>query len=397
MRRVELALLVALGLLAACQRREQGAGKEPRGQVVRDGPPPGSGPGHRPAEPQEQAQSRYFVNAKVLEVHDDALRVLSTAGEQEIQLARGTFLPRWVAPGSLVDLDCARDSQERLELFRVQSPKGLPVDFGRVARLDTTEVTIENKLGSTSYDVSPWSDLPRDLASGDFVTLKFFDLGGRPTILNVREQAGHLETAGIVRAISGTHVRIQTIKDEVGLDLPAVDVDGLAPGSLVVVSWTGDADGQERILDVKRQDELTFIGKFQQDGENPGEVKMVDAWGGTLGVVGFRMAGGEGFGTEVSPGDLVEVLYGFSPREADNTPIIRSWKKRVLSQVWFGQIEAIDARHVEMVTLQKQAHTARIDGETTMPFRIAAGDMADVAWVAAPDGGLPFARLIVKE
>ncbi|MFZ5479601.1 MAG: hypothetical protein ACOZNI_22740 [Myxococcota bacterium] len=332
-----------------------------------DPSPRGAGRGEEAAPPASPAPpgNRVAMTVDVLDV-GETIRFMGPHGEQSLPLASPASAKR----GDTVQLDCETLADGSRRVVAAAPHLGLGIFYGTVASLDP--LVVRSPLGDRTFRVEPWSDLPAGLAVGEYVGAKFYKDGG-DVILNVRRFPGEVVDVGVVEAVRPLIVR--TLGGPRTHDV-AADV---AVGDYVAVGKTVE----------KRTPPLPFTGKMSSWDPSTGVFAMVDAWGASLGVVSFRLDACDGDCAATKPGDLVEVTYEFEA----GTPAIRSFAKRTLSPVYFGEVTAIDGERVALTTLQQQPKEVRVTPATRIPVPIAPGDFADVVWRGDP----PEALLVVKE
>lgn len=376
-----LPVLVALG----CGEPDPAPpGAPPAPRPAPANPAPGNPPPPRPGGP-EQDPHRARLEGEVIEATASSIRVLTPEGDTTFDVAPGAYgTPP--ASSSTVTLDCTIDPGGRYTVATLLPHQGLEIDYGVVSALSPDRLVITRPLGEGSYRVNRWSDLPKDLAVGQYVGVKHYRTDEGPAILNTRRFPGRVEIAGVVTAAGET----LTIASLGGAR--TFPVTGPAVGDVVVVHHRRGRTGAPEDLGVDViEGPLPFTGKISAWDARTNTVAMVDAWGGTLGNV--KLATPNPLPGDLVPGDLADVRW----TAVAGVPTVVSIAERKLSPVFFGRIDAIDAGNVEMTTLQRQHKQLRRTPATWLPVPIAVGDMADVIWVEDPAGGPPVAEVIVKE
>jgi len=329
----------------------------------------------------------HWMAADLVAVEEGAVRVVGPFGEERLPLEAGAaaaLATRPLPAGITLQLAC-RPEGDALTAVRVSPQNGLPIRFGRVVEEDASRVVLESPFGRETFLRNRWSDVPADGGPGAWVGLKHYDAGGVRAVLNYRPGPGRPEERGVVREVHGDRVVLATLKG-----MREVRVGGAPPaeGQAVVVTRPAGADAAR----VEPAEEpFLFTGKLSAPVRE-GRATFVDAWGGRLGDVAFRLASEDVLPRDLAPGDLADVRYRLSGPDG---PVAVQVSERALSPVYFGEITAIDDERVELVTMQGQRHALRITTDTLRPHPVRAGDRADVGY--DPGADPPVATLIVRE
>lgn len=384
-------LAPTLLLLLGC-----GAPPDPPARPPREPPPVAPhGVAGRPAAKDE---GKLQLTLNVVGVEDGVLHAWGPLGEQRLSLAPGALPDPPPAPGETWLAEARPGPNGPAEVLRVHPHHGLEVVYGTVASLDDRSLELDTAQGRRPFVRHPWSDLPAGLAIGEYVGVKLYHTTawqGHPAgqaILNARRHPGRPAIDGVAVRSGPEGLVVATLAGTWTVPAPPT---APSPGQALSLTYTLDPSG--RAADVRwtaLDGPPRFTGKLSELPPEPGRVRIVDVWGNLLGVLSFALAEGVTVPADTRPGDLLEVSYDF---DADGRPVARSLSPRVLSPVWFGHIDALDATSIRLTTLQKQAKEGRLDAETFQPAPVRVGDMADVIWEPGEAEGPPRVRAIVKE
>lgn len=386
-----LHVLLPLILLGSCSRPEPATPSETRPNA--------------PSLQSTRAPSYRLVALLLDDPQGSEARALTPAGIRTLRLSEQTRVAPGLGRGSYVDVECDMRSDGRLDALIIERPRGLPVTFGTLVSLEETAMVVENPLGQTRLGLNTMSDLSPGLSPGQFIDVKYYDLDGVPTVLNARQQPGHFETWGMVRALERDGVLVQTLKEESLFEIEASEAADLAVGDHVRLMWTEGLQSGRTILGVEEVEDLLFIGKLAEFRPKAGELRLVDTWQRVQGIVTLYLEPGFRLDPSWMPGDLLEIRYRFRevgrseagrPPSAPQARVV-SCLERPLSPIYFGELTALEPDHLVIRTLQGNSWRVRVTPETLRPRSLAVGDLADVVYRAGAPGQDPEARLIVKE
>lgn len=386
-----LPLLLALG----CGAPEPPA---PSALPPKEAPPvaPHGAPGV--GRPGARDEGKLQLTLNVVGVEDGRLHAWGPLGEQRLALAPNALPTPPPAAGQTWLAEARPGPNGPAEVLRVYPHHGLEVVYGTVAALDERSLALDTAQGRRDFVRHPWSDLPAGLAPGEYVGVKLYHTtawrghAAGQAILNARRHPGRPAMDGVAVRSGPEGLVVSTLAGTWTVPAPA---EAPSPGQALSLTYTLDAAGRATEVRWTPLDgPLRFTGKLSELPAEPGRVRIVDVWGNLLGVLAFGLGEGVTVPAETRPGDLLEVTYDF---DAEGRPVARALTPRVLSPVWFGRIEALDATSVRLTTLQKQPREGRLDADTFQPVPVRVGDMADVIWEPGEAGAPPRVRAIVKE
>lgn len=355
--------------------------------------PPSWGFQEKPDPPPDYG--KMVITANVIEVEKERIKAVSPEGVCYFKIKPGASLPPGIKKGDTLAMKCITQPGGTRVVEQASHHIGLPIWFGNVVEMSPLAMTVENPLGRKKFYINEYSDIPKDVITGTFTGVKYYNLGQKFIILNCRRYPGCMQEAGVIKQTGGDYFIIRTLKGDKLFRMPSKNLGQIKTGDPVIFNYRIDEKDRLNVISLhKKSEDFIFTGKINHLYPKSGTIVLVDAGGALLGDVEFNLKENFAIISSLKPGDLVQVKYIYTP---DGKPTIVSIKKKKLTPVYFGEILEKTSTRIKLVTRQNQVKELQITRNTIIPKLINKGDFADVIYRETPGESLPEALIVVKE